>query len=805
MRKNKNGGGITQKGYKCVRSLLAVVLAALLMFGTFGTALAEDLSDVNITSEEQTENDTDIQDEGEELSGDDSDIDGDTADGSTSDDIFTETTDGTGEDDPAAPAEEGDALDGETDEEEPDAEEEDNLIAAASIEPDGKAESEYTLELGDSLVIPGVEVTDNSGGALNVGKYYEPASMVEADKSYVLMNCETSYSSSGTVKSYYILSNTTATTSNGSNTGIAFTSVSGGTYSGLECIERTDADPVTWSKSDAESGKYYLQTTVEGTDANGNPETTTRYAGTSFNSDYSSSVWDEGQAAGDLSLTDKDSATAFSVLSAGDDYYYPGRGYVFLEGEDSGRSNVIAYDSPSAASFAISWWPGDEAYIWYFCTPCIVVTPSGSTGDYTITVDDSTVTIHVSDHHAESVDPANTTINLFDYWITDGDSRFEPDYFSVSDFTSGINGTGSSGSHTLLFYKDHDGIGTNGYYNDYEYSKLYKGIVSSTLGDDGYPMLNSTVTSSSESLAYLFNPDETSQAGKTTFTDVRGLLQKDDKGYYYYDSTQNFAEFDEESNAFTLYNDWKVTDNGEGQFFPFNKYSELSQSTDSYSNDVNHYFGMTMTTSFTQQAGGKSLSTGEDTTFEFSGDDDVWIFIDGVLVADIGGIHDKASATIDFSTGEVKVRVSTAPEEGESSDSGFTYGYSTKLYDAYEAVGKENTTTWNDENNPTTFAEDTTHTLNFFYLERGNGASNLALTTNLETSPESEIIKTDQDGNAVEGATFAVYAADSDGNYTTESNTSITSAQLDEELAKSTGGYYYDNDSGNICDSSDDV
>ena len=368
-------------------------------------------------------------------------------------------------------------------------------------------------------------------------------------------------------------------------------------------------------------------------------------------------------------------------------------------------------------------------------------------------------------HTVQGVTPFGTTINLFDYWISaqdDADNNNPADYKK-----QGINA-----GHILNF-----GAGMGQSQKPYEANETNvnqwtqtaqprTGIVQNELGDDGYPHLNANV-GGTESLSYLF--DGTERDGKASYMDVGGLLQVDELGYYYYDSQKNFAQFreSESGDGFVLYDTWGVKAGGaspDGQFFPFNDVQtdeiftteesggNLQQAAGLKSTDakINHYFGLSMSTRFIQQYGGH---TTEDeslaVTYNFSGDDDVWIFIDGKLVGDLGGIHDATSIEINFATGDVIVY-------NDSSQPG-TLGYRNNQFDEGEKTFYEGKIGKLLGYNADTLPDNTYHTLNFFYLERGNTDSNLSLKYNLVTIPETDIYKVDQDEKLVAGATFALY------------------------------------------------
>ena len=299
-------------------------------------------------------------------------------------------------------------------------------------------------------------------------------------------------------------------------------------------------------------------------------------------------------------------------------------------------------------------------------------------------------------------------------------------------------------------------------------------------------------------MEYLFNPSEfqystraEANAGgkgdktyKYAVTDTKGLLRYKD-GYWMFNSANDFAELNEETKQFTYakraavdYRDSGSQQTSYGQFFPFNTYAYVTKtSSGNHGNEntpandkkarpghsantswadsgeaLDHYFGLSLTTEFVQKYGGYISPSKEDVVrFYFSGDDDVWIYIDGVLVGDLGGIHQKCGVQIDFSTGEITYywdyNVNGTPR---------SYVSGGTIRECFRNAGMEGSTTWSGN----TFENNTRHQLKMFYLERGGSASNLALQFNMYASLPNYLYKTDQYNQPVAGAKFEVEGKD---------------------------------------------
>ncbi len=252
-------------------------------------------------------------------------------------------------------------------------------------------------------------------------------------------------------------------------------------------------------------------------------------------------------------------------------------------------------------------------------------------------------------------------------------------------------------------------------------------------------------------------------------------------GYYYYDATKNAASFNQSDERFYIYDylertsdslkdsfDSSGTPTAEGaysDFLPFNSpyvnnsnnknitdYADRNGKTGNYQYDAkatnqgsaagnagtNYWFGMKSEIEFylPNDTGdvdaygnyGNISTHGEHMNFQFHGDDDLWVFIDGELVMDIGGLHGIMNGKIDFSIGKV------------------TTDYAEN--NALAATPQEKDISLSEGN----------HTLTIYYMERGGSQSNCAIYFNISPRYAMEIMKQDAlSGERLNRAEFSVF------------------------------------------------
>ena len=280
--------------------------------------------------------------------------------------------------------------------------------------------------------------------------------------------------------------------------------------------------------------------------------------------------------------------------------------------------------------------------------------------------------------------------------------------------------------------------------SNYRKTASYTGLLSGYLWEDGYPA----------------NREGTSMA--TLFSEsipVTHLFPDNTDDWWFFDSARCFATL--QGNDFVLYRELGTSDEDNtttldhGQFLPFNAitpgvFSNIHTNTyDALGNELpddnprkgeqlylvekpNHYFGLTLDATFLFPASSLD-SQGEDLIASFTADDDLWVYIDGFLVLDLGGIHSAIPGSINFSTGAVTYRGADGKD------------YTTKLYklfynrykEKYPEARERDVQAFLDDlftenfHWQQVFKENTTHTIKLIYLERGAGASNLSIKMNL--------------------------------------------------------------------------
>lgn len=208
-----------------------------------------------------------------------------------------------------------------------------------------------------------------------------------------------------------------------------------------------------------------------------------------------------------------------------------------------------------------------------------------------------------------------------------------------------------------------------------------------------------------------------------------------DKNGVYFEGTPQSGTIDESGNitAHNLHfaegapqpmpNGLSVGDGSTNAFLPFNNQSSYSTS------QVNYHFGMRADLPFSMTPNGRVKSTDDESTpitFTFSGDDDVWVFIDGHLVIDLGGIHNRLDATIDFANNTI-----TYSEENAADNDKATASYNNADFAMTQQLFTADGVDGVIPQTRDAFALDQDHEMQVFYLERGEGTSNCRIEFNL--------------------------------------------------------------------------
>lgn len=413
----------------------------------------------------------------------------------------------------------------------------------------------------------------------------------------------------------------------------------------------------------------------------------------------------------------------------------------------------------------------------------------------------------------EDTNALGFVINLYDYVAEDSTTnKYNNDKAGNNACKTGIN-AGKTWDKNLKFYGTGDGkttnasnyqsgtnpgntinqftgVGKNNNSNNNFYTLQFanQGIVKGTLSGDSstpyadrYPVVN---TNGGGDTQYLFDTNDISGA-KTVYSGVNHLFKKVQDDTYgevlRYDSNQNYAYYDVsagDGGSFKVYNSTYDRAGGSKSgmkvgFFPFNDWRQGQEpcinpnetrpnnnhDDREYWNDrtaiphVDHHLGLSMRVPIYMPLNGK-LSDGSDMMFSFSGDDDMWVFVDGKLVLDIGGIHQPVSGTINFATGKIELGQGTVNPPIDATERSVNQNG----HYSYAASGIQDTNVLGDvnwlwtENGHTGILGDrnsvenragSTHTLQVFYLERGGCDSNLAITTNIHrvTPKKADVTK----------------------------------------------------------------
>ena len=324
---------------------------------------------------------------------------------------------------------------------------------------------------------------------------------------------------------------------------------------------------------------------------------------------------------------------------------------------------------------------------------------------------------------------------------------------------------------------DHTALGLTMKMVDFDGNSWQNTVLGSSAGGMGTTLQQGLLATNIEGSASGYPKTQTGAslgdlyAGASTVNHLFIQSVYDGSGYYQFDSSENFAHLN--GGEFEVYQELGAAKNpgnthSHGQFMPYNSldtskphpdnpenltdiyghqlsdtYPRKYETLYGYNEAENSYFGMELEGHFAQPANGRD-AWGHDIIFEFVGDDDFWLYVDGELIIDLGGIHSAVGASVNYSTGKVVVN-----------------GNHTTLYDLFKSnyetrnpsVGANEVNTYLDsifttktvtvngkEETQHIFKDYSPHTVRIFYMERGAGASNLRMRFNLASVTPGQVL-----------------------------------------------------------------
>lgn len=359
-----------------------------------------------------------------------------------------------------------------------------------------------------------------------------------------------------------------------------------------------------------------------------------------------------------------------------------------------------------------------------------------------------TKTINKATHNAEAAKAYANNQQSIDTWkglyFNNGNPVNDRSHkYNRPEYLGDNAGTANGKEYRTQAYAKWNYWGGNVHYTG---NYIYSGLVEKNLDNSNNIVFTNTDPG-------LFRSDDTTNSyGKEIYTNVGLPFQYDkSKNEYTFNSNEMSAHFTDKakSNTNLTYDASPQTikdldaqgKNSKASWLPFDK--ETLIATD----DATYHFGMQAVIPFSMTSNGRLNPADDESdaiTFDFSGDDDVWVFVDGKLVLDIGGIHNEMAGTMNFATNEWKVLKSADNTCNDTVGDMNGQKMSGKLFNTDRDSEKGVL-----ETDRETFAATTSHTLTVFYLERGAGASNCKIKFNLpmEDSVSVKKLVSDIDSN----------------------------------------------------------